>query len=71
MLQNLSGAEPVLRVPDQQFGDEVFGTPGDMSPLFLRKLIFALLDTLKQRVLRLMDNKGKEIDRLMTNTLVN
>lgn len=51
VLENLSSAETFLGVPHKQFGNEVFGTGGNMSPLFLWKLILALLDAFKQGVL--------------------
>lgn len=51
MLENLSGTEAELSVPDQQFGDEVFGTWGDVGPFLLRELVLPLLDALKQSVL--------------------
>lgn len=51
VLQNLGSAESLLRISNQEFRDEVFGLTGDMSPVLVRKLIFAFLDTLKQLVL--------------------
>lgn len=51
VLENLSSAEAELGVPDQQFGDEVFGTGGDVGPFLLRELVLPFLDALKQSVL--------------------
>lgn len=51
MLQNLGGTESLLRISNQKLGDEVFGLVGDVSPVLVRKLIFAFLDALKQLVL--------------------
>lgn len=51
MLQDLGSAESLLRVADQELRDEVFGLAGDVSPVFVRKLVFAFLDALKQLVL--------------------
>lgn len=51
VLQNLGSAESLLRISNQEFRDEVFGLTGDMSPVLVRKLIFAFLDALKQLVL--------------------
>lgn len=52
VLENLSGTETFLGVPYKQFGNEVFGAGGNVSPFFFWKLILALLDALKQGVLR-------------------
>lgn len=51
MLQNLGSAQSVLRISNQELGDEVFGLTGDVCPVFVRKLILAFLDALKQLVL--------------------
>ena len=51
MLQNLGSAQSLLRISDQELGDEVFGLVGDVSPVLVRKLILAFLDALKQLVL--------------------
>lgn len=51
VLENLSGTETFLGVPYKQFGNEVFGAVGNVSPIFLWKVILALLDALKQGVL--------------------
>lgn len=51
MLQNLGSAESLLRISNQELRDEVFGLAGDVSPVFVRKFIFAFLDALKQLVL--------------------
>lgn len=51
VLQDLGSAESLLRVSDQELRDEVFGLAGDVSPVFVRKLVFAFLDALKQLVL--------------------
>lgn len=47
VLQNLGGTESLLCILNQKLGDEVFGLTGDVSPVFVRKLIFAFLDALK------------------------
>jgi hypothetical protein len=51
MLQNLGSTESLLRISNQELRDEVFGLVGDVSPVFVRKLVFAFLDALKQLVL--------------------
>ena len=51
MLKNLGSAQSLLRISDQELGDEVFGLAGDVSPVLVRKLILAFLDALKQLVL--------------------
>lgn len=51
VLQDLGSTEPLLGISNQELGDEVFGSTGDMCPVFVRKLILAFLDTLKQLVL--------------------
>jgi len=57
VLENLSSAETFLGISHKQFGNEIFGTGGNMSPIFLWKLILALLDAVKQGVL---EEKKKE-----------
>jgi hypothetical protein len=51
MLQDLGSTQPLLGISDQQLGDEVFGSKGDVGPVLVRELILALLDALKQHVL--------------------
>ena len=51
MLQNLGGTQSLLRISNQELGDEVFGLTGDVCPVLVRKLVLALLDALKQLVL--------------------
>lgn len=51
MLQNLGSAESLLCISNQELRDEVFGLVGDVSPVFVGKLVFAFLDALKQLVL--------------------
>lgn len=53
VLQHLAGTQAVFGVPNQKFGYEIFGTWGDVSPVFLWKLVFSFLDTLKQSVLEM------------------
>lgn len=51
VLQDLGSAQPLLGISDQQLGDEVFGSKGDVGPVLVRELILPLLDALKQHVL--------------------
>lgn len=51
VLQNLGSAESLLRISNQELRDEVFGLGGDVSPVFVGKLVFAFLDALEQLVL--------------------
>lgn len=52
MLEDLSGTEAQGGIPNQQFGYEILGPIGDVSPVLVLKLILALLDALKQMTLR-------------------
>lgn len=53
VLQHLASTQAVFGIPNKKFGYEVFGTCRDVSPIFLWKLVFRFLDTLKQNVLEM------------------
>lgn len=53
VLQHLASTQAVFGIPNKKFGYEVFGTCRDVSPIFLWKLVFPFLDTLKQNVLEM------------------
>lgn len=58
VLQDLGSAQSLLGIADEELGDEVFGSKGDVGPVLIWKLVLALLDALKQHVLERTRGEG-------------